>query len=78
MYGIQATLWDHAFGGAMLIIHIEGTTHPNAPRRPEYIKLDVYFPGYLIEEDLQLSPIISKLVQKYIVDIGMLVIKWWE
>ena len=78
MYGIQATLWDHAFGGATLIIHVEGTTRPNAPRWPEYIKSDVYFPSYLIEEDPQLSPIISELVQKYIVNIGMPVIEWWE
>ena len=77
-YGTQATLWDRTFGGATLIIHVEGTTRPNAPRRPEYIKSDVYFPGYLIEEDPRLSPIISELVQKYIIDIGMPVIEWWE
>ena len=77
-YGTQAALWDCTFGGATLIIHIEGTTCPNAPRQPEYIKSDVYFPGYLIEEDPRLSPIISELVQKYIIDIGMPVIERWE
>ena len=77
-YSIQATLWDCTFGGATLIIHVEGTTRPNAPRWPEYIKSDIYFPGYLIEEEPQLSPIISKLVQKYIVDISMPVIEQWE
>ena len=77
-HGIQAALWDRAFGGATLIIHVEGTTHPNSPRQPEYIKSDVYFPSYLIEEDRRLSPIISELVQKYIVNIGMPVIERWE
>ena len=77
-HDIQAALWDRAFGGATLIIHVEGTTRPNAPRQPEYIKSDVYFPGYLIEEDPRLSPIISELVQNYIVDIGMPVIERWE
>ena len=77
-YGTQAALWDRTFSGATLIIHVEGTTRSNAPRQPEYIKSDIYFPGYLIEEDPWLSPIISKLVQKYIIDIGMPVIEWWE
>ena len=75
---IQAALWDRTFGGATLILHVEGTTYPNAPRRPKFVKADVYFPGYLIQEDPRISPIISELVQKYIADIGMPVIKRWE
>ena len=78
MYCIQATLWDRSFGGATLIIHVEGATHPNALMQPKYIKSDVYFPGYLIKENPHFSPIISKLVQKYIVNIGMPVIERWE
>lgn len=75
MDAIQAALWDCAFGGATLILQIEGATRPNSPRLPKYIKSDVYFPGYLIEQDPRLSPIISKLVQKYIVDIRVPVIE---
>jgi hypothetical protein len=75
---IQAALWDRTFGGATLILHVEGATRPNAPRRPEYVKADVYFPGYLIREDPRISPIISELVQQYITDIGMPVIERWE
>ena len=45
---------------------------------PEYIKSDIYFPGYIIEEEPHLSPVISKFVQSYIVDIGMPVIERWE
>jgi hypothetical protein len=78
MHGIQAALWDRAFGGSTLIIHIEGATRPNSPKSPEYIKSDVYFPGYLIEENPRFSPIISQLVQDYIVNIGIPVIKRWE
>ena len=62
----------------MLILHVEGATHPNAPRLPKYIKSDVYFPGYLIEEDPRFSSVISDLVQKFIVDIGIPVIQRWE
>jgi len=75
---VQAALWDRTFGGATLILHVEGTTRPNAPRLPEYIKSDIYFPGYLIEEDPRFSPIISELVQRYLVDVGMPVIEHWE
>jgi hypothetical protein len=75
---VQAALWDRTFGGATLILHVEGATCPNAPRLPEYIKSDVYFPGYLIEVDPRFSPVILELVQKFIVDIGMPVIDRWE
>jgi len=78
MHVVQAALWDCTFGGATLILHVEGATRPNAPRLPEYIKSDVYFPGYLIEANPHFSPIISELIQKFIVDIGMPVIDHWE
>ena len=72
---IQAALWDRTFGGATLILHIEGTTCPNAPRHSEHVKADVYFLGYLIKEDPRISPIVSELIQRYIADIGIPVIK---
>ena len=78
MCGIQAALWDRAFGGSTLIIHVEGTTRPNSPSHPEYIKLDVYFPGYLVEENPSFSSIISQMVQTYIINTGIPTIKQWE
>ena len=78
MHVVQAALWDCTFGGATLILHIEGATHPNAPRLPEYIKSNVYFSGYLIKADPHFSPIISELTQKFIIDIRMPVINCWE
>lgn len=78
MHFVQAALWDRAYGGATLILHVEGTTGPNTPKSPEYIKSDVYFPGYLIQAYPNFSPIISELVQKFIVNIGMSVIEKWE
>ena len=78
MHVVQAALWDRTFGGATLILHVEGATRPNSLKLPEYIKSDVYFPGYLIEANPRFSPIISELVQKFIVDIGMPVIERWE
>lgn len=75
---VQAALWDRAFGGATLILHVEGATRPNTPKSPEYIKAPVYFPGYLIQTDRRFSPVIYELVQKFIADIGIPVIEHWE
>lgn len=74
----KAALWDRAYGGATLIIHVEGTTRPNSPHLPDYTKADVYFPRHLINEDPRYSPILSRMVQEYIVDIGLPVIERWE
>ena len=51
MQVVQTTLWDRAFGGATLILHVEGSTCPNTPKSPQHIKRQVYFPGYLIDVD---------------------------
>jgi hypothetical protein len=74
----KAALWDRAFGGASLIIHVEGTTRPNSPRLPNYTKADVYFPRHLMNEDPRYSPILSHMVQEYIVGVGLPVIERWE
>ena len=74
----KAALWDWAYGGATLVIHIEGAMCPNLPHIPEYMKADVYFLCHLINEDPHYSPILSHMDQQYIADIGLLVVEWWE
>ena len=74
----KAALWDRAYGGSTLIIHVEGTTRPNSPCRPDYTKADVYFPRHLINEDPRFSPFLSHMVQEYIVNIGLPVVERWE
>lgn len=69
---------DRAYGGATLIVHVEGTKRPNTPLSPEYVKADVYFTGYLFNEDTRFPPIISRITQQFIVDIGLPVIERWE
>ncbi|KDR74600.1 hypothetical protein GALMADRAFT_140966 [Galerina marginata CBS 339.88] len=73
-----AALLDRAFGGATLVLHVEGSTRPNSPLRPEYVKSDVYFPAHLIEEEPRLSPILSSMAQQFMVDVGLSVIERWE
>jgi hypothetical protein len=60
------------------VIHVEGATRPNSPRLPNYTKANVYFPRHLINEDPQYSPILSRMVQDYFVNIGLPVVGRWE
>jgi hypothetical protein len=60
------------------VIHVEGATRPNSPHLPDYMKADVYFPRHLINEDPRYSPILSRMVQGYITDIGLPVVERWE
>lgn len=69
---------DRAYGGVSLIMHVEGANRPNSPLSPEYVKADVYFPGYLFYEDAHFPPIISRFTQQFITDIGLPVIERWE
>ena len=61
------------------MIHVEGAMRPNSPHLPDYIKADVYFPKHhLIHKDPRYSPILSRMDQEYIVDIGLPVVERWE
>jgi hypothetical protein len=74
----QTSLMDRAYGGVTLILHVEGANRPNSLLRPEFVKSDVYFPGYLINEDLRFSSFISRITQQFITEIGLPVIERWE
>lgn len=39
---------DRAFGAGTMIIHVNGTMHPNAPVRPQYMKSSVYVPPIIV------------------------------
>ena len=39
---------DCAFGAGTMIIHVNGTMHPNAPVRPQYMKSSVYVPPIIV------------------------------
>ena len=69
---------DRAYGGVSLILHVEGANHPNSPLEPEFVKADVYFPGYLYYENTHFPPIILRFTQQFITEIGLPVIEWWE
>ncbi|KAJ7709315.1 hypothetical protein B0H14DRAFT_3172441 [Mycena olivaceomarginata] len=39
-----ATLWDRTFGGTTMIMHVEGTTVPNTPTEPQFLRAATYLP----------------------------------
>jgi len=51
-------------------MHVEGTTRPRAPIRPEFIKSDVYFPSHLAGTRPNTTAAVNRLVQTFIEDIG--------
>jgi len=52
-------------------MHVEGTTRPRTPLRPEFIKSDVYFPSHLIGMHPNMVAAVNNLVQAFIWDIGI-------
>jgi hypothetical protein len=69
---------DRAYGGVSLFLHVEGANRPNSPLHPEFVKANVYFPGYLYIKDARFPPIISRMTQQFITEIGLPVIERWE
>jgi hypothetical protein len=64
-------MWDRAYGGSTLVIHVEGATIPGAPNLPEYLKADVYLPPHLIDERPECHFPIAAMVQTFIEEIGI-------
>jgi hypothetical protein len=75
---LQATVWDRAFGGSTMILHIDGTTQPNTPVQPEYMKAHVYLPPSFIAENPHTHNTIARLVQTFIEEVGVPTIARWK
>lgn len=75
---LKATLWDRAFGGATMIIHIEGATAPNTPSAPEYIKAFVYLPPSIVSEIPSAQTPTADMVQSFIENVGVHTQAQWE
>ena len=73
----KATLWDRAFGGSTMIIHVEGSNNPGAPALPECIKADVYLPPVIVSEHPESHATIAAMVQSFIEQIGVPTIQRW-
>ncbi|KAJ7867213.1 hypothetical protein B0H14DRAFT_3590365 [Mycena olivaceomarginata] len=73
-----ATLWDRVFGGTTMILHIEGTTVPNTPSLPEYLRCSAYLPPSFIANNPGRHPDIARIVQLFIESVGVPTVQAWR
>ncbi|KAF8874790.1 hypothetical protein BD779DRAFT_1678569 [Infundibulicybe gibba] len=66
-----ATLWDRAFGGFTMVVHVDGTSVPGTPTLPEYIKNQVYLPPALLKEMPDAHNSICDIIQIFTEKIGV-------
>ncbi|CAL1708809.1 unnamed protein product [Somion occarium] len=71
------TAWDRITGGTTILIHIDGTLEPDAPVSPEYVKAHVYLNPGLLEDMPETTAAVVRMVQLFIEDIGLPVIRRW-
>ncbi|KAK7016038.1 hypothetical protein R3P38DRAFT_2543191 [Favolaschia claudopus] len=74
----MATLWDRSFGGTTMVIHIDGTTVPNTPALPEYLRASVYLPPRFLSLHPASHGPIAKIVQSFIESVGVPTIQQWR
>ncbi|KAJ7342567.1 hypothetical protein DFH08DRAFT_963307 [Mycena albidolilacea] len=73
-----ATKHDRSTGGTTFIVHIKGTTIPNAPLVPERLKAEVYLPPQFLAEHPELHQTVAYLVQTVIEQIGIPTVADWR
>ncbi|KAJ7192579.1 hypothetical protein GGX14DRAFT_594446 [Mycena pura] len=60
------TLWDRTFGSTTMVMHVEGTTMPNTPTQPEYLRAAVYLPPGFVASQPASHAAIARIVQTFI------------
>lgn len=73
----QTTAWDRITGGTAILVHIDGTLEPDAPVSPQYVKAHVYLNPGLLDDIPEITPAVARIVQLFIEDIGLPVIRRW-
>ncbi|KAJ7062972.1 hypothetical protein B0H15DRAFT_958755 [Mycena belliarum] len=72
-----ATMWDRTFGSTTMILHVEGTTVPGTPVRPEYLRCSTYIPPYFVRTNPDAHQPIAQLVQTFIEVVGVPTVNQW-
>ncbi|KAJ7142729.1 hypothetical protein C8R44DRAFT_974318 [Mycena epipterygia] len=73
-----ATCWDRVFGGTTMIMHIEGTTVPNTPPLPQYLRSSTYLPPSFIAENPASHAPIARIAQLFIEAVGVPTVQSWR
>lgn len=61
-----------------MVLHVDGTTIPNTPALPEYLKAHVYLPPNLMNEFSECQEAIAQIVQSFIETIGVPTVMRWR
>ena len=61
-----------------MVLHVDGTTPPGTPPRPENLKAHVYFPPNLLNEFKDSHESIAHIVQSFIENIGVPTVMRWR
>ncbi|KAJ7692022.1 hypothetical protein B0H14DRAFT_3531663 [Mycena olivaceomarginata] len=72
-----ATLWDRSLGGTTMILHVEGTTVPNTPTTPEYLRAAVCLPPAFLANHPTSHPAIARIAQTFIESVGVPTVRDW-
>ncbi|KAF9473484.1 hypothetical protein BDN70DRAFT_899741 [Pholiota conissans] len=73
-----ASLWDRAFGGSTMVIHVDPPTSFGVPNAPEYMKAITYIPPTVVAELPDSHQAIADIVQSFIVNVGLHTKLRWE
>ncbi|KAJ7705038.1 hypothetical protein B0H17DRAFT_1126643 [Mycena rosella] len=73
-----ATLWDRTFGGATMIMHVEGTTVPNTPALVQYLRCATYLPPSFIADNPASHGPIARIVQTFLESVGVPTVQKWR
>ncbi|KAJ6476563.1 hypothetical protein DFH09DRAFT_1342444 [Mycena vulgaris] len=73
-----ATMWDRAFGGSTIILHVDGTTPPNTVLTPDCLKANIHLPPHFVDEHPQSHLAIAHIVQIFIEHVGLPTVERWK
>jgi hypothetical protein len=68
---MQAPLWDHAYGGFTMVLHMDVMTPPKAMAVPEHLKAHVYLPSNLVNKFTDSHESIACIIQLFIEAVGV-------
>ncbi|KAJ7500263.1 hypothetical protein B0H11DRAFT_2225809 [Mycena galericulata] len=71
------TMWDRTWGSTTMLLHIEGTTAPNTPPAPEYLRASVYLPPSFVRRNPDSHLPIAQIVQTFIESVGVPTVLNW-
>ncbi|KAF7369454.1 hypothetical protein MVEN_00274800 [Mycena venus] len=73
-----ATLWDRSLGGTTMVLRIDGTTMPNTPLEPQYLRASAYLPPSFVANHTTSHAAIVRIAQTFIESVGVPMVQDWH